>query len=239
MITSNSEELCTKIAEDSHGVCLLSFSGGKDSLASWLQLRRYFERVVPVYCYRIPGMSFIDRQMAYYERYFGTHIIRMPHPAMYRWLNNFTFQAPENLHVIERMMLPMFDYDDVFAIIKHAEGLPEDTYTAIGVRQTDNMNRWSSIKKHGASNEKRRTFFPIYDWRKERIVAEIREARLKLGEEYRYFFRSFDGLDYRFLKPMKEHYPDDYARVLEMFPLAELELKRMEYREAYYGRVVA
>jgi hypothetical protein len=42
------------------------------------------------------------------------------------------------------------------------------------------------------------------------------------------FGRSFDGLDLRFLVPLKKHRPKDYAKVLEWFPLADLEVFRWE-----------
>jgi hypothetical protein len=42
--------------------------------------------------------------------------------------------------------------------------------------------------------------------------------------EYEWFGRSFDGIDWRFLAPIKQHAPDDYARILDWFPLADLEV---------------
>lgn len=239
MHTSDSDELCRIIAERCDGTVILSFSGGKDSLAAWLKLRRFFKRILPVYMYLIPDLRFVERGLVQYERYFDTHIIRMPHPSLYRQLNNFTLQPPEHLATIEAFNPINYDNDDLFDIVKVAYGLPLETYVAIGVRATDSLNRWASVKKYGASNEKRHTFFPIYDYRKDQLLGELREAGIRLPAEYRYFYRSFDGLDWRFLKPMKEHYPDDYQRVLDWFPLAELELKRIEYREAYYGRLSA
>jgi len=230
----NSGEMNRHLAAQSGGVCLLSFSGGKDSLGAWIELERYFSRIVPVYMYLIPDLAFVEREMAYFEDRFETRIIRMPHPSLYRCLRHFIFVPPERCRFIEEFNPVPFDYDDVFSIVKQDAGLPDDTYTAIGVRQEDSLNRWTSIKQHGAANEKRRTFFPIYDWKKDRLLREIRGRGIKLPESYRLFGRSFDGLDYRFLKPIHDHYPDDYQRILEWFPLAELELKRMEYREAYY-----
>ncbi|MFD6070295.1 hypothetical protein [Amycolatopsis lurida] len=44
--------------------------------------------------------------------------------------------------------------------------------------------------------------------------------------DYEWYGRSFDGLDYRFIEPLSRHAPEDYARALDWFPLAELELLR-------------
>jgi hypothetical protein len=231
LLFESSEKLCEYIAEQSAGVCLLSFSGGKDSIAAWLQLRRYFKRIIPVYLYSVPGLHFVERGLAYFEDFFGTHIYRMPHPSMYRKLNALVFQAPERIKLIEEKRLFPFTYDDVFDMVRSHEDVPFETYTALGVRAVDSLNRWANIKQHGAMNQKRATFFPIYDWSKERLLGDILASGCKLPAEYRIFGRSFDGLDYRFVKPMKDYFPGDYKRVLEMFPMVELEILRMEVRE--------
>lgn len=229
----NSTDLCQWVAEQSP-VCLLSFSCGKDSIGAWVKLNRHFETVVPVYMYLVPGLEFVEQSLAYYERFFGTKIMRLPHPSLYRWLDSCILQAPQNVSVIEEAGLVSFDYDDVFDVVKAVYRLPAETYTAIGVRATDSLNRWAAIKKYGAVNEKRRTFYPTYDWRKDELIGEIIGANVKLPVDYQMFGRSFDGIDYRFLAIIRDWYPQDYARILEVFPMAELEIKRIEYREMYY-----
>lgn len=230
-----SEQLCQYVADRCGGVAILAFSTGKDSIASWLHMRRFFKRIIPYYLYSIPNLSFVNNNLAYFEKYFGTRIIRLPHPSLYRWLNNLTFQAPENCALIEDMEYPEVEYEDINSIIKEDMHLPEDTFTASGVRARDSLNRWTAIKKYGPLNESRRTFFPIFDFDKARLLHTLKSTDVQLPVDYRLFGRTFDGLDYRFLKPIKDNFPEDYARILEFFPLAELEVKRMEYRAAYYG----
>ncbi len=43
----DSDTLCRQMAEETGGICFPSFSRGKDSIAAWLQLRRYFDRIIP------------------------------------------------------------------------------------------------------------------------------------------------------------------------------------------------
>lgn len=234
ILTANSDELNERIAVMSDGTAILSFSRGKDSIAAWLKMRRFFPRIIPVFMYGIPGLEFVDRSLRYYEDFFGCHIIRLPHPSLYRKLGYLLQQAPENCDFLEQLRLPQYDYDAIFAMAKWIAGVPQHTYTAVGVRATDSLNRWASIKQFGAANEKRATFFPIYDYKKDDLIDAITTARIKLPIDYKWFGRTFDGTDWRFLAPMSRYAPRDYARVLEWFPLAELELKRIEYREAYY-----
>ncbi len=231
---TDSDALCRHVSEQTAGRVILSFSGGKDSIGAWLQLRRYFNEIVPVYLYLVPRLSFVEEDLAYYEQVFGQHIMRMPHPSLYRWLNNLVFQAPEHIRPIMEARLWEFDYESVAELIRLNRGLPLETLAASGVRAVDSPYRWAAIKQHGPINEGKRKFYPVYDWRKERLLTEIREAGIKLGVQYKLFGRTFDGLDFRFLKPIRDNYPEDYDRILEFFPLAELSLRRMQYRARHH-----
>lgn len=235
---ADSETLCEHVAKLNDGTCILSFSCGKDSIAAWIQLKRYFHTVIPLYLWRVPGIKFVENSLDYYEQKFGTHIFRLPHPALYRWLRYAVFQAPQRRAYLEQAgndWLVEYDYDDCFDVTRMVYELPDDSYCATGVRAMDNIIRRASIKKYGALNEKRCTFFPIFDWTKDRVIKEIRDAGIKLPVDYLWFGRSFDGLDYRFLGPLSQHAPQDYATILEWFPMAAFEVKRIEYRRKHLG----
>ena len=96
----------------------------------------------------------------------------------------------------------------------------------------DSPYRRIGIKTHGAVNHNAKRFYPVYDWKKDDIIRAIDEAGVKLPVDYRMFGRTFDGTDYRFLKPLKEWYPEDYKKVLEWYPFAELEIARRDGFEA-------
>ncbi len=222
-----SEEVIRQVARESGGTCLLSFSAGKDSAAAWLALRPHFTRIVPVYLYSVPGLEFVEVGLRYYEEFFETRIIRMPHPTLYRWLNNLVFQAPERCCVIEAARLPRVEYCHVERAVREDHKLPPDTPIAVGARACDSAQRFATFKRHGPRRGNK--FFPVWDWNKARLVTELKSAGVKLPAEYRVFGRSWDGLDFRFLYGIKQHWPDDYRRILDYFPLAELEIKRYEF----------
>lgn len=225
----NSEALCEYIAGQTDTV-VLSFSRGKDSICSWLHLRRYFRRVIPVHMYALPGLSFIEESLDYLENFFGQKIYSLPHPGLYRQLIAMVFQSPSRLRIIDRLELVEYELDDVFDIVKLKEGLPLETWTAVGVTINDNLTRRSSINRYGPINESRNQFYPIYDWPRKRITAEIGKSGVRLPKEYNLFGRSVGGLDYRFIKPIHDHYPADYELIKEWFPMVELELRRYEWR---------
>lgn len=226
---STGEELCAQMAAECD-TAILAFSTGKDSIGAWLQMRRHFKRIIPYYCYIVPGLEFVEDSLKYYEDFFGAHIYRLPHRSMYRYLRGMIFQSPQHVTKIEALDLPGDEYDDdmIGEIIRDAAKLPEGCYTGTGVRMADSPMRRIGIKTHGAINHNAKRFYPVYDWNKARLLNEIDAAGVKLPVDYRIFGNTFDGLDYRFLKPLRENFPRDYERVLAWYPLADLEIFRRE-----------
>lgn len=225
-----SEEVQDRIRKDGDTV-ILSFSCGNDSIAAWLALRGKF-KVLPYFMYPFPDLEFVETSLRYYEEFFETRILRVPHPSLYRQLNNCVFTPPERVSVIERLDLPEFDYDELRDCVADDFKVSRNTWSASGVRASDSLMRRTHFKRHGPINHNRRIFYPVWDWTKDRLIAECQQSGVKMPADYQIFGRSFDGIDFRFLYPIKRHFPKDYARILEWFPLAELEIKRYEYAQA-------
>lgn len=212
---------------------LLAFSCGKDAIAAWIAIRPHFERVIPYYLYVVPGLEFVDEALDYYERFFGTKIIRLPSPSLHRQLNGMLFQPPEHCAVIEQAGLELHDYEDIRDAIVEDHDLQEDILYATGVRAADSPLRRVAINKHGPITWSQHKYHPVWDWRKQDLVDAFRREGVKLPIDYALFGRTFDGIDLRFLLPLKRHRPRDYQRVLEFFPLAEAEIKRWEYAHGH------
>jgi len=225
---SNSDELCRKIAHEQNGVTLLRFSCGKDAIASFIQLKRYFHTIIPIYHYLHPDLDFINESLAYYEEFFGTKIIRVPNMKLYKHINSGLFMDIDTWAHYLSYDLPNFDNDEVNERVKNENSINKYVRTAIGVRSADSLNRNLSIKKYGAVNEGRKTFYPVYDWNMERLINEVKDSGCKLPIDYKIWGKSFDGLDYRFIKPLKEHFPNDYEKLKQIFPLIEVEMRRYD-----------
>jgi hypothetical protein len=212
---------------------------GKDATAAALALQDDSIPFEMCYLYYMPGLHFIDETITQFEEGFGKRIHKYPHPSLWRWLNNFTFQTPERCAIIEAAAIPAIDYEETWSLIKDDLGLPQDTWVADGVRAADSIPRRASLSRHGLMKPSNHKVSPVADW----VIAELRD-RLRdadlplpykdkhgvpLPIDYKWFGRSFDGLDYRFIEPLKRNAPDDFARVLEWFPLADLELFRHDH----------
>lgn len=234
---TNSAELCAGMAAECD-TAILAFSTGKDSIAAWLQLRKYFKRIVPYYCYFVPGLQFVEDSLRYYEDFFGCHIYRIPHRSFFRFMRYGIYQPPHRLHILEKDTVDDNTYNDTLIgeIIRNCGRLPESAYVAAGVRMADSPYRRIAIVSHGAINHNAKRFYPVYDWKKEDLLNAFDEAGVKLPVDYRMFGRTFDGLDYRFLQPLREWFPEDYKRVLEWYPFADLEIARRDGFDAIEHR---
>ena len=211
---------------------LLAFSRGKDSIAAWLALRDAGVNVIPYHLYLIPGLEWVGESLAYYEDWFGTKIINLPHPSLYRWLANLVFQPPERCRIIEAAQIIVPTYGHVNAMLREHCQLAASTWVCDGVRAADSPDRRTAIKRYGPVNQGRRTQKVVWDWRKQHVMEAIRAAGIELPRDHAWFGRSFDGLDRRFLEPIRRYVPEDYARILEWFPLADLELHRRAAADA-------
>jgi len=127
------------------------------------------------------------------------------------------------------------DYDFIRRTLAHDLGWPADrTWLAVGVRAADSPRRRLNIMRTGVWRQKDKTFYPVFDYLIADVRAAISAAGFELPVDYQWFGRTFDGVDARFIGPLKEHAPDDYARVLHWFPLAGAELARLEFRKRVY-----
>lgn len=229
-----SDELCARIRDISPDVIL--FFSGKDSIASLIQMRRFWDkrRIHLVHGYLVPGLKHIEEPMREYERIFGQHIIMVPHPFLPVVLREYVYQTEANCDVIDAIAdryLVEYSWDDISEIVIHQLGLAPSTWSALGVTRYDSQNRWSSFKRFGAANHKRRVFYPIFDWPLARILEEIARSGWKLPPFYRAYGRSLDGLDYRFTDPMSRFFPEDFALLKQWFPLIEAEILKIRWRE--------
>lgn len=226
-----SASLCEYVRTVSGDTTLLSFSIGKDSWAAAVQCRRYFRRIVPFYLELVPGLSFVDDEIDRAEQWFGEKVLRYWHPSLVRQLRSAVHQTPERLPMCDAIAsLPKYDYQAIEADVRARSGLP-DAFVAVGTRTADSPVRLANVRQHGSINPARRTFLAVYDWRKDQLIGELRAAGIRLSVDYEMFGRSFDGIDYRFLEPIRRRFPEDFKRILRWFPLADADIARRLFAE--------
>lgn len=196
----------------------VSFSGGKDSIVTLDLCMRYFKNVDAFFMYIVPGLEFQEITLRKYEKLYGINIERIPHPDMARFMKYGTYRSVDD-------SVPLLEFNDCYDYIRIKTGNP---WIAGGERINDSLNRRAMLKSGGSIDMKRFRFYPILHWNKYEVVEYIRKKELYLPTDTRVFGHSFCDLSGESLFLIKKHFPKDYQKILEYYPLADVAVARYE-----------
>lgn len=189
---------------------LVSYSGGKDSAVVLDICARHFEHVDAFFMYQVPDLSFQERTLAWAEQKYGLHILRMPHFEVSAFLKYGTYHDPDP--DVSRVKV-----SDAYDYVREQFGT---FWIAAGERISDSIVRRAMIVKDGTINEKRGRIFPIAHWTKAHVRAYIKQRSLRVSEEADLLGYSFRDLSPRTVWLVRKHYPQDYERIIAMYPQA-------------------
>lgn len=239
--TPETDALCREIAKKSKGVTMLMFSRGKDSLLAYLQLRKFFKKVIPVHCASVPGMKHVKDTLDYYESILseidGTpvKILRMVGEEVPMALARGMYQTPDMLEGVLDVDVEDYSKLDIMEVIRKELNLPR-CWCAVGINICDSIDRRIHCKKCGGKHESNLTWYPTFNWQKCEIIRALQECGVKLSGEYRWTSRSMGGVPSATNGLIwKHHYPEDYELYLSIYPLAQAK----ELRERYLDRAWA
>lgn len=197
---------------------IVGFSGGKDSIVTMDLCFKYFKNVVPFFMYICPGLEFQENMLRWYELHYDTKIIRVPHMDTSEFFRYGTFRTPD-------FNVPIISINDIYAYMRETTGI---WWIAAGERIADSIIRRAMIKNSSSIDINRGRFYPISEWKKQEVLEYIKFKKLKLGkdsEQLHFSFKSLEGCELAFVK---EYYPDDWKRLLKVYPLAEAAVLRYE-----------
>ena len=84
------------------------------------------------------------------------------------------------------------------------------------------------MKKSGSIDVQRGRIYPVSAWKKREIIDYIKFHNLYVGQDSKKLGFSFKSLWGKELIMLKEHFPDDYKKILRLYPFAEAGVKRIE-----------
>ena len=190
---------------------IVAFSGGKDSCVTLDMCCRYFKNVSAFFMYQIPNLSFQESAIRYAENRYGIEIERIPHFELSNFMRYGAFRK-------EDFQVPIVSINDVYNYERASSG----TYwIAAGERIADSIVRRAMMKKSGCIDEKRGRFYPIANFTKSDVVAYIKHHNLKPSPESKIIGHSFRSLHPKDVALIKQHYPNDYKKIVEWFPFVE------------------
>lgn len=197
---------------------LVGFSGGKDSCVTLDLCFRHFDRVQPFFMYQVPGFSFQEKTIRWYENKYGVEVIRMPHFETSNFLRYGLYREPD-------YGVPIVSTKEAYDYLRIKTGI---YYIACGERIADSIVRRAMIKNSGSIDIKRGRFYPIAYWKKSDVMQYCKTKKLYIGAESKKLGFSFRSLDGKSLSMLKKAYPEDYERVKRIYPLADAAVLRSE-----------
>jgi phosphoadenosine phosphosulfate reductase len=204
---------------------IVSFSGGRDSLVTLDLCCQHFERVTGFFMYLVRGLGFQERYLSFCERRYGVAIHRVPHWALSDMYRGSALRHPTvRSRRVRRLTLQHVD-----TYVRKLTGME---WIACGEKAQDSLERNAQIRRYNGVNPVRRRFYPIGFWPHNLVSSYIEHHHLPLSGEYGAGLPfSFGRLWHEELLAIRQHYPEDYERICQAFPLVPAQVMRYEFRQ--------
>ena len=216
----------------------MSFSIGADSIASLLQIIEEgnfdISDGVYWYYYYTPGIHWVNEYIEYFQDKFNIKIIKTPSEIFLKDMMYYNFQTPLRSLAVQEFFgtekeIRYMKKGDIENFVKKNQHLPQNTLTAVGIKSGDSPIRRISMRKLRGICTNKKKWYPIWNFENGDVIKIIKRHNLKMPYDYDLFGISFENIDYRFSKVIKEKEPDTWKYLLDWFPLLEMNLQRTEY----------
>ncbi len=203
-------------AAKEHEHVVVAYSGGKDSEATLDLCKRSFRKVSAFYMYLVPGLVCIEQALAAAEARHRVPIAKYPH-----WIISRVARAGVYLPPLSKLP-PEWKLDDIYAMAMEDTGA---TVLATGARLGDSQWRRRQMATWG---KKDAILYPISHWNKLQVLGYLRVRGIPIPPSSG---KSATGIDLSepSLLWLHDTYPNDFARLLRHYPLAEGVIKRREF----------
>lgn len=197
---------------------IVGFSGGKESCVLIDLCCKYFDRVYPYFMYMHPNLEFQQNCIRWYEQKYGVNIIQIPQPQCSGFFHYGSFRDGD-------YQIPLIDYKD----IEHYLRLKTGAYWfAGGERMDDSLWRRGMIHNASSIDTTRGHFYPLAMWKRKEVLDYIKFHKLLYTRDQRECHYSFGSLQPTDLYKLRNIYPRDYERILQLYPFAGAGVKRYE-----------
>lgn len=199
--------------------CLVAYSGGKDSLAVMELCARTFRRVLPFFMYLVPDLACVNEQLDYCKERWGVKPLLYPHWCLFRDLKRGMY-ADEHW---SRQKLPDIKLLDVYSLVRHET---KTNLLATGAKESDST--WRRKVYFASTKHWDWALYPLQKWNKFDVVAFLKTAGIPLPDSSN---RQATGIDLSTpsLLWLHDNHPDDFQKLLRVFPFAETVVWRRKF----------
>jgi len=213
------------VSADPASTCIVAYSGGKDSWACLELAVRVFGRGnVHVYnLYIVPELECELRELRKAERRYGVTIRRYPHPGI------GTALSTGHLQPLPTAFRRKLQHSDIYV---HVRDVTKSDWIIFGHRMDESLQRRGMIKASQGVMPRLRKAYPLWNWKAADVFHFLKAAKIPAPEQYTEDDTTGMTLGANSLLYLRANYPDDYRKVIKMFPLAEVQFLREGQRLA-------
>lgn len=218
LIADNTNADLAKLATQNEAI-LVAYSGGKDSRVVLDLCSKTFGKVVCFYLYLVPGLKFIEDQLQWAINRYKVDILQYAGMMALPTILKYGIYCDPSYEY--EKFLPIKEKDE-FDIVRNDTGI---TLIANGQRKSEGIHRRKNM-----SRPSKNVIYPIKNWNKFEVLSYCKAHDIPLPDALR---KDMSGvnLEDKTLCWLYDQYPQDFARLLQMFPYAEVPI----YRRKFYG----
>lgn len=200
--------------------CIVSFSGGKDSLACLDLCCKAFRQVVALHMWFVPGLACIESQLAYAKERWGVPVVQLPHWGVFRALKHAFYRDPDRTYA----QMPDVKLEDVYNVAREDLGI---RLVVRGGKASDSLWRRRMLN---ARHHAKETVDPLRDWNKFDILAYLALNKIPVPDsDGKDKAVGGVGLATNALLWLHDRHPEDFAKVERMFPYVGAVVARREF----------
>lgn len=210
------------------GKILVGLSGGKDSITVLdLCVREFGAKNTHAYfMYLVDGLRCAEMTIDHCERRLGITVHRFPHWRLSLIYKNAMYMPHWNGADTGRRLKQV----DIERAARAASGCE---WIAYGHRLGDSIERIAMLKSCDGFDTKGRRVYPLMRWNEASVYAYLRQRKFPLPPKLSILKRQMTGVGFHedTLLAIRERFPDDYAKIVEVFPYVESKLARYEMKK--------
>lgn len=221
-VLSSATELLRDVHESTDTI-LVGLSGGKDSLATLdLCVKEFGSKNVQCYfMYFVKGLRCVETMIHYCERRYKVKVHYFPH-----WRLGRAYKYAQYMpHIANASGWRDMKLTDIEQAARSASGCE---WLAYGQRMTDSLERRAMLHKLCGIDRKAKRVYPLWEWNAQAVFAYLRQKQIPMPPRLTILKRSMTGVNFQedTLMAIKQKFPDDYKKIVEVFPYVEAKLAR-------------
>jgi len=217
-------QILKEIRAAGHDHVAVSYSGGKDSIAVLDLCSQVFPKVSAWFQYIVEGLEVEEVNIRFAERRYGIEMLRLPSPALVNMMRAGYFM-PKPI-----AFRRAWKFSDVMRTVRDVTGAH---VLAFGHRMDESLQRRGMLSEnepHPEYSERLGKLYPLARWNAKGVYAYMRSRKIPIPQNLGRFDTSGVSLGTDVLINLRDNHPDDFAKILEVFPLAGAKIMKAEMR---------